>query len=96
MRVRYSRAALAELDAILSDLGLKNPAAAAAFEIRLRRIQERLGRFPEAFQEVAERRGVRRIPLLRYPYLVFYKVIGGEVIVLRVVHGARKEPWENL
>ncbi len=57
---------------------------------------ERIARFPHGFQEVAERPGVRRVPLVRYPYLIFYKVIAGEVIVLRVVHGARKEPWENL
>lgn len=57
---------------------------------------ERIARFPQGFQEVAERPGVCRVPLVRYPYLIFYKVIAGEVIVLRVVHGARKEPWENL
>jgi len=45
---------------------------------------------------VAERPGVRRVPLLRYPYVVFYRVLDDEVIVLRVVHGARKELWENL
>jgi plasmid stabilization system protein ParE len=36
------------------------------------------------------------VPLVRYPYLIFYKVFADEVIVLRVIHGARKEPWENL
>jgi plasmid stabilization system protein ParE len=46
--------------------------------------------------DATERPGVRRVPLVRYPYLIFYKVLGDEVIVLRVVHGARKEPWENL
>jgi plasmid stabilization system protein ParE len=96
MKVRYSRLAVAELDAILSDLASKNPMAARRFEERVRRVEERIGRFPEGFQEIAQRPGVRRVPLLRYPYLVFYKVTGGEVIVLRVVHGARKEPWENL
>jgi toxin ParE1/3/4 len=45
---------------------------------------------------VAERPGVRRVPLVRYPYILFYKVLADEVVVLRVVHGARKEPWENL
>jgi toxin ParE1/3/4 len=56
----------------------------------------RIGRFPQGFQEVAERPGVRRVPLVRYPYLIFYKIFADEVVVLRVVHGARKEPWENL
>jgi plasmid stabilization system protein ParE len=55
-----------------------------------------LGQFPNSFQEVAERPGIRRVPLLRYPYLVFYRIFDEEVIVLRVVHGARKEPWEYL
>jgi toxin ParE1/3/4 len=84
------------LDGILSDLAAKNPTAAERFENRVRQICERLGRFPQGFQEVAERPGVRRVPLVRYPYLIFYKVLADEVIVLRVVHGARKEPWESL
>jgi len=96
MKVRYSRLALAELDAILPDLAAKNPTAAQRFEFRVRQIEERIGRFPQGFQEVAERSGIRRVPLVRYPYLIFYTVSGGEVIVLRVVHGARREPWENL
>ena len=96
MRVRYSNLALAELDVILSDLGAKNPAAARRFEDRIGQVSERMGRFPHGFQEVAQRPGVRRVPLVRYPYLIFYKIFAGEVIVLRVVHGARKEPWENL
>jgi plasmid stabilization system protein ParE len=96
MKVRYSTVALAELDAILSDLAAKDPVAAQRFEFRISQIGERIGQFPLGFQEVAERPGVRRVPLVRYPYLIFYKVIGSEVIVVRVVHGARKEPWENL
>ncbi|MGI8527091.1 MAG: type II toxin-antitoxin system RelE/ParE family toxin [Pseudolabrys sp.] len=96
MKVRYSKPALAELDAVLSDLALKNLTAAQNFERRIRQIAERIGRFPKGFQEVAERPGVRRVPLARYPYLIFYKVVGDEVIVLRVVHGARKELWESL
>jgi toxin ParE1/3/4 len=96
MKVRYSALALAELDAILADLAAKNPTAAEFFEERMRQIVERVGRFPEGFQELAERSGVRRVPLVRYPYVVFYKVFADEVIMLRVVHGARKEPWENL
>lgn len=96
MKVRYSKLALAQLDAILSDLAGKNPTAAQHFENRVRAVIERIGQFPEGFQEVAERPGVRRVPLVRYPYLIFYKVSDSEVVVLRVVHGARKEPWENL
>jgi plasmid stabilization system protein ParE len=69
MKVRYSRLALAELDAILSDLAAKNPAAAQHFENKILQVGERIGRFPHGFQEVVERPGVRRVPLVRYPYL---------------------------
>lgn len=96
MKVRYSTVALAELDAILSDLAVKSPVAAERLESRLSQIGKRIGQFPYGFQEVAERPGVRRVPLVRYPYLIFYKVLGDEAIVVRVVHGARKEPWESL
>ena len=96
MKVRWSRLALTEFEAILSDLAGKNPTTAERLEIRVRQIVQRIERFPEGFQEVAERPGIRRVPLVRYPYLIFYTLAGGEVIVLRIVHGARKEPWENL
>lgn len=96
MRLRYSRLALVELDSILSDLADKSPNAAKRFADRIDLVGQRIGRFPNGFQEMAERPGVRRVPLVRYFYLIFYKIIAGEVVVLRVVHGARKEPWENL
>ena len=96
MKVRFSKRALAELDFILADLAQKNPNAAQHFETRISAITQRIGQFPLGFQEVAERPGVRRVPLLRYPYLMFYKVLADEVIVVRIVHGSRKEPWENL
>lgn len=96
MKLRYSRRALAELDAILADLAGKNPVAARHFGARVFQIGQRVGQFPYGYQEVAERPGVRRIPMVRYPYLIFYKVLSDETVVLRVVHGARKEPWENL
>lgn len=96
MKVRYSTVALAELDAILSDLAAKNPVAAERLESRISQIGERIGQFPFGFQEVADRPGVRRVPLVRYPYLIFYKAFGDEAIVVRVVHGARKDPWETL
>jgi plasmid stabilization system protein ParE len=64
MKVRYSRPALADLDAILSDLAEKNSAAPARFEARISQIEERIGRFPEAFQQVESRTGYRRGPAI--------------------------------
>ncbi len=96
MKVRYSRPALADLDAILSDLVEKNPAAVAHFEARISPIEERIGRFPEAVQQVESGPGYRRVPLYRYPCLLFYTMAADEVVVLRILHGARNEPREDL
>jgi toxin ParE1/3/4 len=37
-----------------------------------------------------ELRGVRRMPIGRFPrHLIFYQVENGEIEILRVIHGAR-------
>jgi plasmid stabilization system protein ParE len=71
MKVRYARLALSELDAILSDLTVKNPTAARRLEARVQQVGERIGRFPRGFQEVAHRPGVRRVPSCAIPILSF-------------------------
>jgi len=94
MRVRYSKLALAELDAILADIRAENPRAAARFDERVQGVAERIQLFPESAEQLEQRPGVRRVPLVRYPYVIYYAVIEEEVTILRVIHGARKNPWE--
>ena len=36
--------------------------------------------------------GVRRLPLIRYPYVVYYEIGANEVTILRILHGARRQP----
>jgi toxin ParE1/3/4 len=62
----------------------------------VQRIAARIGRFPESAQEVPERPGVRRVPLVRYPYAIYYKIVLDEVTILRVIHGARGDPFEDI
>jgi toxin ParE1/3/4 len=94
MRVRYSNLALVELDTILAHVRAENSRAASNFEARVRRVIERIAQFPEAAQEVAERPGVRRVPLVRYPYVIHDTVGDDEVVILRIIHGARRSPWD--
>jgi toxin ParE1/3/4 len=93
MKVRFSRLALAELEAILAYIATVNPIGAAHVEARVRRVVERIAQFPEGAPEVAERAGIRSVALIRYPYVIHYTVNDGEVVILRVVHGARRSPW---
>ncbi|MBV8753656.1 MAG: type II toxin-antitoxin system RelE/ParE family toxin [Hyphomicrobiales bacterium] len=55
---------------------------------------ERIEQFPEGAQEVAEHPGVRRVPLVRYPYVIHYRLTENEIVILRIIHGARRSPWE--
>jgi toxin ParE1/3/4 len=96
MRVRFSRPALADLEAILAYIEADNPPAARRFGERLDGVIKRIAQFPRAAAEIAERPEVRRVPLVRYPYVIYYKVILGEAYILRIVHGARSDPSEKL
>jgi toxin ParE1/3/4 len=54
---------------------------------------ERIAQFPESGERYEYPKGeLRRVVVS--PYLIFYRVTGDEVQVLRVLHSARK--WEEL
>jgi toxin ParE1/3/4 len=91
MKVRFSKLALAELDVILTDLRAENPHAAIRFEDRIQRVFERIAQFPESAQQIENRPGIRRVPLVRYPFVIHYTIFDGEVMILRLIHGARRE-----
>jgi toxin ParE1/3/4 len=65
------------------------------------RVRERIERTIALIAEVPERaqltdeRGVRKMPVRSYPYLIFYAVDGDELVILHVRHGARRPPWES-
>jgi plasmid stabilization system protein ParE len=90
MRVVYSSRALVELDEILAFVAKFSPASAARVESRIRHVVEWIGNHPEAAQEMMGRPGVRRMPLIRYPYLIYYMVGADEVTILRIRHAARR------
>jgi plasmid stabilization system protein ParE len=94
MNVRFSGPAFTQLADILSDLVSKNPIAARRFAARVDEVIARIDRFPESCQEIEERPDIRRVPL-RYPYLMFYRVVKDEILVVAVAHGAREKPWAS-
>ena len=91
MKVVYTEDASEDLDRILAYIASNYPAVYDAFLIRLRSAIARIGMWPDSAQEVAERPGVRAVPLLRYPYKVFYRNTGAVVEIMHIHHGAQDE-----
>ena len=89
MRVRYSRRAIGDLVGIADYIRERNPRAAQAVEKRIRASITLLERFP-FMGRPTNVPSIRMFPIVRYPYLVFYEVAGGEVVIHHIRHGRRK------
>jgi plasmid stabilization system protein ParE len=63
----------------------------AAFLLCVEEVLERIGRTPEMCTAVY--RDVRRALTRRFPYAVYYRVAGNEVVVLGMLH-TRRDPHE--
>ena len=90
MKVVYTEDALRDLDEILDYIDANYPLVSEAFRDRLRAITARIARWPESAEEVAQRPGVRVVPLIRYPYKVFYRVGTQTIEILHIYHSARQ------
>jgi toxin ParE1/3/4 len=62
-------------------------------EGRMQRALDHIARHPKAAETVEQRPDVRRLPLTRYPYVIYYEVGRDVVTILRILHGARRPPW---
>jgi plasmid stabilization system protein ParE len=89
MRIIWTETALADLDSVLAYTSIHYPTLVAAVELRIRAVVSRAGRWPESDRPVEERPGVRVVPLLRYPYRMFYRVADDHVEILHLHHAAR-------
>jgi len=93
MRVVYTDEALHDLDDILRYIAANFPAAYQSFELRLRAVERRISQLPQGARQVTERPGVRVVPLIRYPYKIFYRVTSEAVEILHIHHTARRDPY---
>jgi toxin ParE1/3/4 len=81
--------ALADLDSLRFFIAGENPAAAKRESARIFNAIDRLAELPSMGRP-------GRVPATRElvvaPYLVVYTVDGGRLVVLRIIHGARRWP----
>ncbi len=88
MNLRFTPAALAELDDAISFIASRSPSGARNVAARIRDIAASLTRQPRLGRRTSDGR-LRRITATPYPYHVFYEATEAEVIVIAVRHAAR-------
>ena len=88
MRLRYTRPALADLDAILEYIALHSPQGAARVHGRIQAIVDLLLSHPNIGIRTDDS-AIRRVNTSPFPYLIFYEVADDEIIIHAVRHGAR-------
>jgi toxin ParE1/3/4 len=91
VRVKWLRAALADLDAQFEQIAKDNPPAAFRTVLRIRRTVDLLESHT-AIGRSGRVSGTRELVISGTPYIVPYRVRAGEIEVLRVFHAARKWP----
>jgi toxin ParE1/3/4 len=93
MKVRYSETALRELDEIFAYIHERNRSAAVAVVHRIRRLTSLIGEVP-LMGHLTDEEGVRMMPVVRYPFLIFYALNDetDEVVILHVRHAVRLQP----
>ena len=90
MKVRYTEAALAEIDDILSYVAKENPLAADEVSAILDATIARLADYPLLAVETNVQ-DVRMIPVLPYRYILFYSLQHDTIIIRNMRHSARKD-----
>ncbi len=91
LTVEWGNEAAADLEALLAYIAERNLAAADQVREQIWSAVAYLSEYPQTGHP-ADEPGVFIKPLIRIPYLIFYTVVGDELHVLRVRHGARRHP----
>jgi len=89
LRIEYSIEAREDLREIRDYIARDNPAAARKVLTTIEAEIELLSSFPWNSRTTDEEGVLARI-LSRYPYIVFYKIERDRLMVLHVLHGARR------
>ncbi len=91
MKVLWLRTALRNLDDEAQYVARDDPAAARQLVRRIAEAVERLAQYPESGR-AGRIAGTRELVVTGTPYIHPYRVNGGAVQILRVLHGSRRYP----
>jgi toxin ParE1/3/4 len=88
LKLRYTLRGAIELDEILGLIAVQSPLGARNVHGRVQNFISLLLEQPHAGQRVGKR-GLRRVVVTPYPYLIFYRATADSIIIHGVRHGAR-------
>jgi toxin ParE1/3/4 len=96
MKLRLTRRALADLEAISRYLRARNPPAAEHVEVAIKAALETLIDYPSAGRRQSAS-GVRKIVTSEYGYIVYYEVnvTLEEISILTIQHGRQERIYED-
>jgi toxin ParE1/3/4 len=93
MRVRYTRRAFAEREAISDYLSERSPKGADTVQRAIVRAIRTLEAYPQ-LGRLTDVGRVRELTVPRFPYKIYYQIEGDEVWVLHI-RDARRRPWPD-
>jgi toxin ParE1/3/4 len=94
MKVEFTNRAVGDLRKIsIQSRKEFGASVAVALELRIRNVIEQIRNAPESSPRVEPRPGMRVLPLVRYPFKVFYRIIDSDTVrIVHIRHTARR-PW---
>jgi toxin ParE1/3/4 len=93
LRILWADEAIDDLSEIVADyITEASPRTAESVERRIVEAVEGLPPFPERIRKSERIPGARELVVSRLPYIVFVKLLPDAIIVLNIVHTARKFP----
>lgn len=88
MKARFTPRALTDLDQILAHIAYDAPQASIRVEDRIRAVAAHVAAYPKTGKRTSNR-AMRRVSVPPNPYLIFYVIEPGGVVVIGIRHGAR-------
>ena len=91
MRTRWTRPALADLEAIGDFVARDNRGAADRIVMRIVEAVDKLNDHPHLGRP-GRIAGIRELVIAETPYIAPYRIVDDDVQILAVIHGARRWP----
>ena len=92
MTVVFTDPALADLEDIITYTKQYYPNQLLKLDARIAVVISRIEQYPKSATATFRDRDVRVVPLIHYPFRIFYREIPGGVEILHIRHSARKAP----